>query len=192
MVTFWRTPSSSIFTLRTTGFLFVADASTTRVPGSTGTPAQSGSPFGSPSTLITRPATRASAGTVIFTRERRFSSLSACSRANRARLSLGGVAGVRLLLDGAELAPRGRGFSDVLVTQREVQQRAQPRVEAVALAEQRTRLLVLVLRHQRLGATEEVLGVGDLVASRAGRDEDHRDEQRDRPRDDTSRHRQRT
>ena len=126
-VTFTSTPSSSTFTFMTAGFLFVAEASTVRVPGSTGTPVQSGSPFGSPSTFTTSPGTRASLRHDYFqSRQARLQLLGMLVRELHARL-------VRrrdrafLLLDRAELTPCRRRLADVLVAQREVQQRAVPR-----------------------------------------------------------------
>src|SRR4029077_11608362 len=99
--------------------------------------------------------------------------------ARGARLELVGVAarglraidvrrngGARLLLDGAELAPRRRDLPDVLVTEREVQERAHARIEPVALFEERACLVVPVLRDEGLRAAEQILRIRDVVGTR--------------------------
>jgi hypothetical protein len=72
----------------------------------------------------------------------------------------------RLLLDRSELPPRGPHLADPLVAEREVEERPLRGVEAVALLEERARGRGLALRHERLGAAEQLLGVGDVVGPR--------------------------
>ncbi len=75
------------------GFLPGAEASTTRVPGSTGTPVpHCASSTGSPSRVMVRPATFESAGTSIVRRE----SLGKRASARSFAMSARGSGGVRL------------------------------------------------------------------------------------------------